>query len=114
MICTPHLGANTVEAQRRVALEIAQQIVDMSKGRPLTGIVNAPALTNASNETFKPWIEMAQALGCLANHLSEPADTQQLTISVDLYGEALMCGDCQSLPPSVPLSYTVIIVLVRC
>uniref|UniRef100_A0A0P4W810 D-3-phosphoglycerate dehydrogenase n=1 Tax=Scylla olivacea TaxID=85551 RepID=A0A0P4W810_SCYOL len=86
VICTPHLGANTVEAQRRVALEIAQQIVDMSKGRPLTGIVNAPALTNASSEVFKPWIEMAQALGYLANHLSKPADTPALTITLDLYG----------------------------
>lgn len=88
VICTPHLGANTVEAQRRVALEIAQQIVDMAKGRPLTGVVNAPALTNASNEAFKPWIELAQALGYLANHLPKPADSQALTINVDLYGEA--------------------------
>lgn len=90
VICTPHLGANTVEAQRRVALEIAQQIVDMAKGRPLTGVVNAPALTNANNEAFKPWIELAQALGYLANHLSKPADTQALSISVDIYGEFLV------------------------
>lgn len=96
VICTPHLGANTVEAQRRVALEIAQQIVDMAKGRPLTGVVNAPALTNASNEAFKPWIELAQALGYLANHLSKPADTPTLSISVDLYGEALVLCVCQS------------------
>lgn len=86
VICTPHLGANTVEAQRRVALEIAEQIVDMAKGRPMTGIVNAPALTNASNEAFKPWIELAQAFGYLVNHLSKSADTPSLSISVDLYG----------------------------
>lgn len=70
-----------------MALEIAQQIADMSKGRPLTGIVNAPALTNASSEVFKPWIEMAQALGYLANHLSKPADTPALSITLDLYGK---------------------------
>lgn len=95
VICTPHLGANTVEAQRRVALEIAEQIADMAKGRPMTGIVNAPALTNASNEAFKPWIELAQALGYLANHLSKPADTPSLSISVDLYGEALLLCVCR-------------------
>lgn len=75
-----------------MALEIAQQIVDIVKERPLTGIVNAPALTNASNEAFKPWIEMAQALGYLANHLSKPADTPALTISVDLYGKTSVQG----------------------
>ena len=75
-----------------MALEIAQQIVDMSKGRPLTGVVNAPALTNASSEVFKPWIELAQALGYLANHLSKPADTPALTITLDLYGETFMPG----------------------
>lgn len=96
VICTPHLGANTVEAQRRVALEIAQQMVDMARERPLIGVVNAPALTNASNEVFKPWIELAQALGYLANHLSKPADTPALSISVDLYGESLVLCVCHS------------------
>lgn len=78
-----------------MALEIAEQIADMAKGRPMTGIVNAPALTNASNEAFKPWIELAQALGYLANHLSKPADTPSLSISVDLYGEALLLCVCR-------------------
>lgn len=87
VVCTPHLGANTVEAQRRVAVEVAQQIVDMVNGRPLVGVVNAPGLTNATSEVCKPWIELAQALGCLANRLSQPQDTPSLTLQVDLYGE---------------------------
>lgn len=86
VICTPHLGANTVEAQRRVALEIAQQIVDMVNGRPLVGVINAPALTNSTNEVCKPWIELAQALGYLANRLSQPTDTPSLSLSVELFG----------------------------
>lgn len=86
VVCTPHLGANTVEAQRRVAVEVAQQIVDMVNGRPLVGVVNAPGLTNATNDACKPWIELAQALGCLANHLSQPVETPSLTLNVDLYG----------------------------
>lgn len=39
MLCTPHLGASTVEAQKRVAMEIAEQIVDAKKGKPIVGLV---------------------------------------------------------------------------
>ena len=39
VLCTPHLGASTVEAQKRVALEIAEQIADATKGKPMIGLV---------------------------------------------------------------------------
>ncbi|XP_076032026.1 D-3-phosphoglycerate dehydrogenase [Oratosquilla oratoria] len=87
VICTPHLGANTVEAQTRVAEEIAQQIVDMVEGRPLVGAVNAPALTNALNEECKPWISLGQDLGYLAHQISRPADTPSLALDINLYGD---------------------------
>ena len=37
MTSTPHLGASTAEAQSRVAVEIAEQFVDMVKGKRLFG-----------------------------------------------------------------------------
>lgn len=40
VVGTPHLGANTVEAQKRVAKEIAEQFVDAATGKKLTGIVS--------------------------------------------------------------------------
>ncbi|KAK4286970.1 hypothetical protein Pmani_039946, partial [Petrolisthes manimaculis] len=89
VICTPHLGANTVEAQHRVACEMATQLADMVKGKPLVGVVNAPALTNATNESLKPWIELAQALGCLAKHLTQlnKENTTPIKVCLDLYGD---------------------------
>jgi len=45
IVATPHLGANTVEAQIKVATEIAEQFVDYSEGKPLVGVVN-PAVLN--------------------------------------------------------------------
>ena len=39
VLCTPHLGASTVEAQKRVAKEIAEQIVDASQGKSIIGLV---------------------------------------------------------------------------
>jgi phosphoglycerate dehydrogenase-like enzyme len=37
VLATPHLGASTVEAQKRVAVEIAEQFVDLSQGKNLFG-----------------------------------------------------------------------------
>lgn len=40
VICCPHLGASTKEAQARCGQDIAQQIVDMVKGNKLVGAVS--------------------------------------------------------------------------
>lgn len=40
VICCPHLGASTHEAQSRCGKEIATQIVDMAMGKGLAGIVS--------------------------------------------------------------------------
>ena len=40
VVCTPHLGASTSEAQLRVAGEIAEQIVDAVNGKPMVGLVS--------------------------------------------------------------------------
>lgn len=40
VVATPHLGASTVEAQKRVAVEIAEQFVDVVKGKSLFGAVS--------------------------------------------------------------------------
>jgi len=39
VVCTPHLGASTKEAQLRVAKEIAEQIVDATQGKGYFGVV---------------------------------------------------------------------------
>jgi D-3-phosphoglycerate dehydrogenase len=41
MVCTPHLGASTAEAQIRVAQEIGEQFVGFFKGTSLVGAINA-------------------------------------------------------------------------
>jgi len=45
VVVTPHLGANTNEAQKRVALELAQQIVDFKRDNSLVGVVNGSPFT---------------------------------------------------------------------
>lgn len=64
--CTPHLGASTVEAQNRVAEEIAQQFVDARDGKQLFGAINAQALTNALKPEAQPWVQLGKDIGRLA------------------------------------------------
>ncbi|XP_009953907.1 PREDICTED: D-3-phosphoglycerate dehydrogenase, partial [Leptosomus discolor] len=63
VICCPHLGASTREAQSRCGKEIAVQIVDMATGKGLAGVVNGQALSKAFAPQTKPWITLARALG---------------------------------------------------
>ena len=41
VVATPHLGASTVEAQTRVAEDIAKQFVDVREGKSLFGAVSS-------------------------------------------------------------------------
>ncbi|CAF0767982.1 unnamed protein product [Brachionus calyciflorus] len=50
VICTPHLGASSIEAQNRVALDIAEQIVKFVKHGKLEGGVNFDKLQNKNIE----------------------------------------------------------------
>lgn len=66
VVCTPHLGANTKEAQLRVAQEIAEQFVALTKGQSVPGVVNAPSLSQTQIPENKPWADLCIALGKLA------------------------------------------------
>lgn len=66
IIACPHLGASTVEAQTRVAKEIAEQFVDAVKGKSLFGVVNATFLTEALKPEAQPWLTLGDKLGKVA------------------------------------------------
>ncbi|NXH09305.1 SERA dehydrogenase, partial [Bucco capensis] len=73
VICCPHLGASTREAQSRCGKEIAMQIVDMATGKGLTGVVNGQALSKAFAPQTKPWIALARALGTVLRTVGKQA-----------------------------------------
>lgn len=68
-VLTPHLGASTREAQVKVALEVAEQVVDVLNGRPARGAVNAPALPADLLADLGPYLELADRLGRLFTQL---------------------------------------------
>jgi len=63
VICTPHLGASTKEAQENVAVAVANQIKDYLLYGTIRNAVNAPAVSGEALVTLGPFLELAQKLG---------------------------------------------------
>ncbi|XP_044578397.1 D-3-phosphoglycerate dehydrogenase [Cotesia glomerata] len=82
VIATPHLGASTEEAQKRVAVEIAEQflaISGISDKYRVTGIVNAPILSAATSDENRSWIELSKKLGRLGARFLKKSSNQRLS-----------------------------------
>uniref|UniRef100_A0A1W7RAQ6 D-3-phosphoglycerate dehydrogenase n=1 Tax=Hadrurus spadix TaxID=141984 RepID=A0A1W7RAQ6_9SCOR len=85
VICTPHLGASTIEAQNRVAVEIADQFVDLLNGKNIMGVVNSPSFCQLLAPVNKPWSTLCQSLGKLAAALM-PSGSGDIKLTVSTCG----------------------------
>ncbi len=65
VICTPHLGASTKEAQDKVALEIASQMVAFAERGEMIHSINSVSVSAEQREELQPWLELATSLGAL-------------------------------------------------
>ena len=84
VICTPHLGAATTEAQENVALQVAEQMSDYLLTGAISNAVNFPSITAEEAPKLKPFIELAEKLGSFAGQLTETGKrTQQLWLTAD-------------------------------
>ncbi|HNX28223.1 MAG TPA: phosphoglycerate dehydrogenase [Syntrophomonadaceae bacterium] len=63
VVCTPHLGADTFEAQKRVGESIAEQVIKALKGEIVPNIVNLPTMVSEELEYLKPYIVLAEKMG---------------------------------------------------
>ena len=71
VVCTPHLGASTMEAQENVALQVAEQMADYLLRGAITNAVNFPSISAEEAPKLKPFIELAEKLGSFAGQLTE-------------------------------------------
>jgi D-3-phosphoglycerate dehydrogenase len=71
VVCTPHLGAATSEAQESVALQIAEQMSDYLLKGAITNAVNFPSITAEEAPRLRPWVKLAEQLGLFAGQLTE-------------------------------------------
>ncbi|MGE4611530.1 MAG: phosphoglycerate dehydrogenase [Paracoccaceae bacterium] len=71
VVCTPHLGAATSEAQENVALHVAEQMSDYLMNGAIANAINAPSVTTEEAPILKPWIELSEMLGGFAGQVTE-------------------------------------------
>ncbi|BAT61644.1 D-3-phosphoglycerate dehydrogenase [Variibacter gotjawalensis] len=71
VVCTPHLGAATSEAQENVALQVAEQMSDYLLRGAISNAVNFPSITAEQAPKLRPLIDLADKLGSFAGQLTE-------------------------------------------
>jgi D-3-phosphoglycerate dehydrogenase len=71
VIVTPHLGASTLEAQEKVAVQIAEQMADYLLDGVAVNSVNMPAIGPEEAARLAPYMKLAEQLGSFAGQLAE-------------------------------------------
>ncbi|VFU08577.1 phosphoglycerate dehydrogenase [Methylocella tundrae] len=76
VVCTPHLGASTSEAQENVALQIAEQMSDYLTRGAVSNAVNFPSITAEEAPKLRPFIALSEYLGSFAGQLVDSGVTK--------------------------------------
>ncbi|MBM4270967.1 MAG: phosphoglycerate dehydrogenase [Deltaproteobacteria bacterium] len=63
VICTPHLGASTDEAQINVAIAIAEQIANFLTKGEIKNAVNFPSISAELLSVIQPYLDLGEKLG---------------------------------------------------
>lgn len=71
VVCTPHLGASTKEAQENVAVQVAQQIADYLNHGTVENALNIPSVSAEEAAELKPFVNLAEHLGSFAGQMTE-------------------------------------------
>lgn len=65
VVVTPHLGADTYEAQKRVGEDIAIQVIKALRGEIVPNVVNLPTMLKEELEYLRPYITLAEKMGSI-------------------------------------------------
>ncbi len=87
VVCTPHLGAATSEAQENVALQVAEQMSDYLTRGAISNAINFPSITAEEAPKLKPFIALADRIGSFAGQLVDSGITRAvITYEGDVAG----------------------------
>ncbi len=83
VICTPHLGASTAEAQVNVAVQVAEQIRDFLITGEIRNSINCPSISSEMVKVLSPYLKLCDKLGSFQGqiHRENHAEIKKLTIS---------------------------------
>lgn len=71
VVCTPHLGAATTEAQENVALQVAEQMSDFLLTGAVSNALNMPSITAEEAKVMGPWVKLAGHLGSFIGQMTD-------------------------------------------
>ncbi|WP_299401315.1 phosphoglycerate dehydrogenase [uncultured Roseobacter sp.] len=71
VVCTPHLGAATTEAQENVALQVADQMSDYLLTGAVTNALNMPSVTAEEAKVMGPWVKLSAHLGSFIGQMTD-------------------------------------------
>jgi D-3-phosphoglycerate dehydrogenase len=96
VVCTPHLGAATTEAQENVALQVAEQMSDYLLDGAVQNALNMPSVTAEEAKVMGPWIKLAEHLGAFIGQLTdEPIEEVNILldgVAAEMNTNALDCA----------------------
>jgi D-3-phosphoglycerate dehydrogenase len=76
VVCTPHLGASTTEAQVNVAIQVAEQMSDFLLNGAVANAINMPSISAEDAPKLKPYMVLAAQLGNFAGQIADQAITK--------------------------------------
>ena len=74
VICTPHLGASTEQAQINVSVAVAEQVRDYLLDGVVRNSINVPSVSPELMSEVGPYLELAEKLGRFQGQLSARCD----------------------------------------
>ncbi len=88
LIVTPHLGANTEEAQKNVSVIIAQQVINVLKGRSYENAVNLPYVRGRLSPELQAYFDLSEKMGrLLSQFVPGRIEEVQITLVGPLFAE---------------------------
>ncbi|ORE94937.1 phosphoglycerate dehydrogenase [Aurantimonas sp. 22II-16-19i] len=109
VVCTPHLGASTSEAQENVALQVAEQMSDYLLRGAVSNAINMPSITAEEAPILTPFVKLAECLGAFVGQVTEEPiksveivyDGTVATMNTKALTSAALAGVMKSQTPDV-------------
>lgn len=86
VVCSPHLGASTMEAQRDVSIQVAEHVLEALRGADYRNVVNLPFIPGANFQQTRPYLDLAEKIGALHAQLAGGPLTQ---VEVEVKGDGM-------------------------
>ena len=86
VVCTPHLGAATAEAQENVARQVAEQMSDFLLTGAVSNAINMPSVSAEDAPRLRPYMELCRLLGAFAGQLTAAAEGTIRSVTIEVRG----------------------------